>query len=238
MLSIVIDEQSKEFMSKNKEKLKQAVTKKTKYNKGFKAALNSKFDYTVKDVGSMFEAISIDVNADNLETVLNNLDLKGLSNDSKAYVEYLRSKERYEELLGFIRGIVMNTVADNICEVVDLDKESFFAGKNTKTVQAVLIITIQNMMKGDTVENMYGTMKGSDTMTAQNYLDTVRTKLNGILDKVLFENEDKISDKGTLVASDFDGIPELLMDIYGHKANVTKELKISLGAVKNILAAA
>lgn len=238
VLSIVIDEQSKELISKNKEKLKQAVTKKTKYNKGFKAALNSKFDYTVKDVGAMFEAISIDVNADNLETVLNNLDLKSLSNDSKAYVEYLRSKQRYEELLGFIRGIVMNTVADNICEILDLDKEAFFAGKNTKTVQAVLIITIQNMMKGDTVENMYGTMKGSDTMTAQNYLDTVRTKLNGILDKVLLENEDKISDKGTVVASDFDGIPELLMDIYGRKANVTKELKISLGAVKSILAAA
>ena len=238
VLSIIIDEQSKEFISKNKEKIKQTVTKKSKYDKGFKAALNSKFDYTVKDVKPLFEVISLDVNAGNLATILNNLNLNVLSTDSKAYFEYLKSKERYEELLGFVRGIVTNTVADDVSEVLNLDKGSFFNAKNTKTVQAILAVTLQQMMKGETIENLYGTIKGSDTMTAQDYLDTVKTKLNAMLEKVLSENENKISDKGTVAASDFDGIPELLLDMYGRKATVTQEVKISALAVKSILAAA
>ena len=38
--------------------------------------------------------------------------------------------------------------------------------------------------------------------------------------------------------ADFNGIPELLMDMYGRKATVNEEIKISALAVRSMLAAA
>ena len=75
-------------------------------------------------------------------------------------------------------------------------------------------------------------------MSAQEYLNSIRERINGDLDKVLRENEHKIVKVEPSAIADFNGIPELLSDIYGHKATVSNDVEVSLGAIKSILSAA
>ena len=59
------------------------------------------------------------------------------------------------------------------------------------------------------------------------------------MDEILRQSEYKIEkiEKAKAI-SDFNGIPELLMDIYGRKATVSKGAEISVNLVRNFLAAA
>ena len=234
--SIVVDDAT--VICDKRAENKKIRTKEQKYNKGYKAALSSKFDYTVNDIKSMFDIIQTDFDSKTLKEQIDGLDLSLLSDDSRTYVEYLKSNEKYEEILGFIRGAVMNTVANEISSVTDMDKNAFLNDKKNKMVQAILITTIQKIMNGETIENIYKETAGSDELSAQEYLNSIRERINGDLDKVLRENEHKIVKVEPSAIADFNGIPELLSDIYGHKATVSNDVEVSLGAIKSILSAA
>ena len=234
--SIVVDDAT--VICDKRAENKNIRTKEQKYNKGYKAALSSKFDYTVKDIKSMFDIIQVDFDSKTLKEQIDGFDLSLLSDDSKNYVEYLKFNKKYEEILGFIRGAVMNTVANEISSVMEMDKKTFLNDKKNKMVQAILISTIQKMMNGETIENIYKETAGSDELSAQEYLNSIRERINGDLDKVLRENEYKIVKIEPSAIADFNGIPELLSDIYGHKAAVSKDVEVSIGAIKSILSAA
>ena len=234
--SIVVDDAT--VICDKRSENKKIRTKEQKYNKGYKAALSSKFDYTVSDVKTLFDFMDIDLHSESLKEQLDNLNLSLLSNDSRSYIEYLKSGGKYEEILGFIRGIVMNTVAKDIAGIIDLDKDAVFNDKKNKTLQAILIITIQKMMNGESLEEMYKTTSGSDELSAKDYLDSIMFKINESLDKVLRENEYKITKQEPSAIADFNGIPELLSDIYGHRATVSNDVEVSIGAIKSILSAA
>ena len=234
--SIVVDDAT--VICDKRSENKKIRTKEQKYNKGYKAALSSKFDYTVSDVKTLFDFMDIDLHSESLNEQLDNLNLSLLSNDSRSYIEYLKSGGKYEEILGFIRGIVMNTVAKDIAGIIDLDKDAVFNDKKNKTLQAILIITIQKMMNGESLEEMYKTTSGSDELSAKDYLDSIMFKINESLDKVLRENEYKITKQEPSAIADFNGIPELLSDIYGHRATVSNDVEVSIGAIKSILSAA
>ena len=234
--SIVVDDAT--VICDKRSENKKIRTKEQKYNKGYKAALSSKFDYTVSDVKTLFDFMDIDLHSESLKEHLDKLNLSLLSNDSRSYIEYLKSGGKYEEILGFIRGIVMNTVAKDIAGIIDLDKDAVFNDKKNKTLQAILIITIQKMMNGESLEEMYKTTSGSDELSAKDYLDSIIFKINESLDKVLRENEYKITKQEPSAIADFNGIPELLSDIYGHRATVSNDVEVSIGAIKSILSAA
>ena len=132
----------------------------------------------------------------------------------------------------------MNTVAKDIASIIDLDEKDVFNDKKNKTLQAILIITIQKMMNGESLEKMYKTTTGSDELSAKDYLDSIKFKINENLDKVLRENEYRITKQEPSAIADFKGIPELLSDIYGHKATVSNDVDVSIDAIKSILSAA
>ena len=74
------------------------------------------------------------------------------------------------------------------------------------------------------------------------YLKSNKWRVGAILKKTslpsLRENEYKIVKIEPSAIADFNGIPELLSDIYGHKAAVSKDVEVSIGAIKSILSAA
>ena len=213
-------------------------TPERKYKKGLNAAMSTKFDYTVNDIMLALDILSVDVNADNLQEVINALNLSIFSNDARNYIEYQKSKNNYAEVLGFIRGAVMNTLAKDIAGIVTIDGEKFQRDIKTDEAQAILILTAQAMMQGKTLDSLYRTIEGSDELSARDYLESIRSKLNSKLEEILKGNEYKISKPapGTLV--DFKGIPELLMDDFKKEMSVGDDIKISALAVRSMLAAA
>ena len=132
----------------------------------------------------------------------------------------------------------MNTLTKSIAGIITVDGEKFQKDIKTNEVQAALILTLQAMMQGKTLDSLYRTIEGSDELSARDYLNSIRSKLNANLENILKENEYSISKPapGTLV--DFKGIPELLMDDYKKEMSVGDDIKISALAVRSMLAAA
>ena len=116
VVSIVVDDAR--VLSDKKEKLKQVKTKEQKYNKGYNASLSSKFDYTTRDIVSLSELLTADINDEesNLKTLWESVSINeiGLSQDTQSYIKYLLERERYEEALGFIRGVAMNSAEKSL----------------------------------------------------------------------------------------------------------------------------
>ena len=238
VVSIVIDNSI--VISDRKSKNKKATTNEQKYKKGLNAALSTKFNYAAnaEDLQKLIDSgiLSLDLNNRDTENIVRNLDLSWFSNDSKSYIEYQIQKGNYAEVLGFIRGITMNTVASKIGSVIDIDTSSLLSDRKNETLQAILIITIQKMMNGEKIEDMYK-MVSSSSESAQSFLNSIKERLNGDLDKVLRASEYGIDKVEPKAITDFTGIPELLSDMYGYKV-MAKEVIISVNSLKGILAAA
>ncbi|MCR4662422.1 MAG: hypothetical protein K5622_00860 [Endomicrobiaceae bacterium] len=215
-------------------------TPERQYKKGSNAAQNSKFNYTAESVESLRQIIPVlSTDLDNAETEIKKLNFKLFSTDAQIYLQYLQDKKKYTEMLGFIRGVVLNTVAEEITKLdsISVDGELFLKNKTNNVVQTILIMTVQQLANGKNIEDLFKQTGGSDTMTAKDYLDSLRTALNGKMEETLRNNEIKIN-TGKAALTDFNGIPELLMDMYGRKATVNEEIKISTLAVRSMLAAA
>ena len=242
VVSIVIDEDSKEFISKNKDRIKQTKSALSKYKKGSHAAQSSKFDYTVTDIVALKDILSMDVTkltAEDLKNKLNaQLENKGIfSVDARNYIEYLQLHDRYEELLGFIRGTVFNSAAKRITklEVISINNENFLKDKEKDSIQAILIMTVQHLVNGENLEELF-TSKEESELTAQQVFEQLRSK-SGNMDKVLRDNETRI-DTSRSALTPFDGIPELLMDSYRPESDINKGIEVSTEAVKSMLSAA
>ncbi len=252
VVSIVVNEDSKEFISKNKDRIRQMKTARAKFVKGLNAAQTQgkKFEYKaditdkwVLDV--LGEIVSTDASKDIDKNKLNNAINKirgSLSADAITYIEFLESKNgsgEYEELLGFIRGILFNSISEQLIKTGNLDEDSLYADRNSDRVQAILIMTAQRVLTGEKVEELLAKIEGSDDLTAERYLEAKIAKLNETMEEVLRDNDMRIDiSEEAIAAADFDGIPELLMDSYGQKATLGKDVEISIFAVKSMLSAA
>ena len=231
-----------------------------KYKKGMNAAQSSKFDYKVIDmekISALKYILSLDgISAGNIvksghsdeifeeATEIKNV-LELFSVDAQNYIDYLKSKGEYAQILGFIRGVVLRSVVQEIVdkEIISIDNEGFLADQKSNMVQTILIMTVQQLVNKEENESVDEVLKdlfalkgGSDEMTAKDYLEQIQSVLNVKMEEVLRKNETKI-DTSKAALSDFDGIPELLMDRYGRKVAV-QQLNISLNTVKSMLAAA
>lgn len=175
-----------------------------------------------------------------------------LSSDSKTYLEYLNAKAEkaepkeakmlYAEMLGFIRGIVLNTIAKQIVtlsdtDIININTKSFIEDKENNIVQAILIMTLQQLANGRSLERLFAQTYlvvsdavSDDTKSAEQTLKEFNEKL----DKVLRENETRID----ISENNFDGIPDLLMDRYRPEAILDKGINVSVMSVRSILRAA
>ena len=221
-------------------------TPERKYKKGLNAAMRMNSDYNVKDMQTLIDSniLSLDFRKIEEEKVLKFeiekiLNEKMFSYDATSYIEYQLSKENYTEVLGFIRGIVIKTVANDVGNILDIEKDTMIKDIQNNEVQAILIMTIQRMMNGEKLEKICEMSAGSDTLTVEDFLNGIRNKLNEKKDEILRQSEYKIEkiEKAKAI-TDFNEIPELLMDIYGRKVTISKGAEISANLLRNILAAA
>jgi hypothetical protein len=230
-----------------------------KYKKGINAAQSSKFDYKIIDmekISALKYILSVDGIAignivkseDGDEIFEATTGIKDIldmfSVDAQNYIEYLKSKGEYAQILGFIRGVVLRSVAQEIVdkEIISIDSEDFLADQKSNMVQAILIMTVQQIVNKEENKSVDEVLKdlfepkGDSDEIAKDYLDKIRSVLNVKMEEVLRKNETKI-EMSEAALSDFNGIPELLMDRYGRKVAV-QQLNISLNTVKSMLAAA
>jgi len=221
-------------------------TLKQQYAKGYNACLNSKFDYTTTNVKMLFSLISNDlINNENLAEILKNISTTQLSVDSKSYLEFLLSKGKYAEALGFIRGISMNSIRKEIINIladknINIDLEKMEKESNGKYQKALLILAIQLIISGENINDLLNDeFIDSDTITVKDYLDSIISKVNGNIGKILRENEYFITKvNNTLEAiSDFKEFNVLLLDNF-RRVEITDEVKVSVLTIKNILSAA
>jgi hypothetical protein len=252
IVGLVVDDAR--IFSGRKNKLRETNTKEEKYNKGYNASLSSKFDYTCNDVKLLAEYLSIDINDDNALKKLDELVEKlhndsselysSLSLDSRAYLGYLAGKGRYEEMLGFIRGIAMNSARTQIvkglnAKEVNLDMDKFAKEAGGKYQKAFLTVAVQLMMDDiDIIELLETDFIDSD-MTVKQYLDSVYEKVNINIEDILKQNEFKIERaKDTAkTIEDFKNYVVLLDNLKIVK-ETTANFDMSMKAVRSMLSAA
>ena len=162
-------------------------TPEKQYKKGSTAAQNSKFNYTAKSIESLRQIIPIlSADLNNAESAIAKINFSLLSADAQSYLQYLQDKKRYTEMLGFVRGVVLNTVAEEISksDVITIDEEKFLKDKTNNMIQAILIMTAQQLANGKNIKELFEQTGGSDTMTAKDYLDNLRSALNGKMEEI------------------------------------------------------
>ena len=272
---IVIDN-ARVFVGK-KGIIKQLFSKEHKYNKGYNAALSSKFDYTCADVKILANYLDIEIvdNKASEKTDEQKLDkqkldkqkleklkkilslygqnsreefsselLKNLSADSKAYLKYLADKNRDEELLGFIRGIAMNSAKTQVFKGLEekgfnLDMKKFAKEANGKYQKAFLTVAVQLMMEGTDITTLLETDYIDSSMTAKQYLDSVYEKVNINIEDILKQNEYKIerTQDTAKTIEDFKNYVVLLDNLRIIK-ETTVNYEMSVKAIRGMLAAA
>ncbi len=241
---IVIDN-ARVFVGK-KGIIKQLFSKEHKYNKGYNASLSSKFDYVCYDIAKLKEILAMDINNDEQLQILKTTDLSGLnlSADSLTYLEYLKSKERYEEMAGFIRGVAMNSARTQIInglkgKGIDLDMDKFVKEANGKYQKAFLTVAVQLMMEGTDITTLLETDYIDSSMTAKQYLDSVYEKVNINIEDILKQNEYKIerTQDTAKTIEDFKNYVVLLDNLRIIK-ETTVNYEMSVKAIRGMLAAA
>ncbi len=252
IVGLVVDDAR--IFSDRKNKLRESNTKEQKYNKGYNASLSSKFDYTCNDVKLLAEYLSIDINDDNALKKLDELVEKlhndsselysSLSLDSRSYLGYLAGKGRYEEMLGFIRGIAMNSARTQIikglnAKEVNLDMDKFAKEAGGKYQKAFLTVAVQLMMDDIDITELLETDFIDSDMTVKQYLDSVYEKVNINIEDILKQNEFKIErTKDTAkTIEDFKNYVVLLDNLKIIK-ETTANFDMSMKAVRGILSAA
>jgi hypothetical protein len=244
VIGLVIDN-ARVFVGK-KSIIKQLLSKEHKYNKGYNASLSSKFNYVCSDVTKLKDILSIDINNDEQLQKLKDIDLStlNLSTDSLTYLEYLKSKERYEEMAGFIRGIAMNSARSQIVNAlkekgVELDIEQFAKEANGKYQKAFLTVAVQLMMEGIDITKLLETDYIDSNMTTKQYLDSVFEKVNINIEDILKQNEYKIerTQDTAKTIEDFKNYVVLLDNLRIIK-ETTVNFDMSMKAVRSMLSAA
>jgi hypothetical protein len=218
------------------------MTPERKYKKGLNAAISTKFDYSISDIQMLIDSeilsLELETVSENVEKIRKLLRSKVFSSDAGNYIDYQLSKGNFEETIGFIRGSLMNSLVKDISDIIVIDEEKFRQEIKSSEVQAILIMTVQAMMQGKKLNELYEPTEGSYEMSAKDYLDSIRNKLNLKLDEILRKNEYGISKPAKDIALDFNGIPDLLMDGFKKQISVSDDVKISALAVRSILTAA
>lgn len=250
VVSIVVDDAR--VLSDKKEKLKQVKTKEQKYNKGYNASLSSKFDYTTRDIVSLSELLTADINDEesNLKTLWESVSINeiGLSQDTQSYIKYLLERERYEEALGFIRGVAMNSaekiLIDGLADMqIAIKKAEFKSAGNGMFHRAMHTLLVQLLMEGDDINSLLQDdyVLGEITMTAKEYLELIMVKVNKNAENILKDNEYKIKklseqdhDKAVF---DFQEFNLYVQDKFRER-DMVKNVKVSALAVRSILGAA
>ena len=226
--------------------IKQLFSKEHKYNKGYNASLSSKFDYICYDVSALAELLNIDINNEKDLNKLKNLDLSklSLSSDSLTYLEYLQKKANYEEMAGFIKGIVMNTARVQIIKElkekgIELDVDKFAKESNGKYQKAFLTVAVQLMIEDIDITKLLETDFIDSDMTTKQYLDSVYEKVNINIEDILKQNEYKIqrTENTAKTIEDFKNYVVLLDNLKIVK-ETTANFDMSIKAVRNMLAAA
>ena len=247
VVTIVVDDAR--ILNDKKEKLKQVKTKEQKYAKGYNASLNSKFDYTAKDIKELSVLLMADINdeEENLAALWEKMPIDDmtLSQDSKSYIKYLLERKRYEEALGFVRGIAMNSAGKilitKLAEMkISIDESKFRRVSGGMFQKALLTLLVQLLMEGEDIAALLQddyTVYGA--MTAKEYLESVMGNVNANIENIVNDNEHqikKISDTAKAIA-DFKEFNLLLQDMFS-EAKVIRNVKVSALAVRNILGAA
>jgi hypothetical protein len=242
VIGLVIDN-ARVFVGK-KSLIKQLFSKEHKYNKGYNAALSSKFNYTCLYVPALAEFLNIDINKDKDLRKLKNIDLSIFSSDSKTNLEYLIKKGNYEEMAGFIRGIAMNTARVQIIKGleekgINLDMDKFAKEAGGKYQKAFLTVAVQLMMEGINITELLETEFIDSNMTAKEYFDSIYKKVNINIEDILKQNEYKIqrTENTAKTIEDFKNYVVLLDNLKIIKENAVN-LDMSLKAVRSMLAAA
>ncbi|WP_413854371.1 hypothetical protein [Candidatus Ruminimicrobium bovinum] len=163
---------------------------------------------------------------------------------AQSYInEELLAKGKYIEAIGFILGVVENSVAEEVVKEFELgDGEKFIKEIGSNENQAILMAIIGQMIKGKNLEQIK--QKEND------YEEEVEMKYpNGVINlkdlvKIIKEeqnmNLDKILRTGidSETAEDVKGIKAILTDRYGADTTVEKAEVAATLAIRSMLAAA
>jgi hypothetical protein len=216
-----------------------------RYLKGLQAVLNSKFDYTVKDIMALKEILTIDFtnkSKEEIESMFSETVFNELSSDSQTYIKYLLSKGEYVEALGAVRAVAMNAVRNEIIEVnkVNIDIEKL--KKNDKFHQAFLTLALQLKLQGQDISKLItDDTKEFIEMNAEEYLSSITAQINGSIENILSNNEYAIKEiKAEQVKTAIDTLQNfnILFRERFTKREIPKQIKISIQATRSVLAAA
>ena len=172
----------------------------------------------------------------------------GLSQDTQSYIKYLLERERYEEALGFIRGVAMNSaekiLIDGLADMqIAIKKAEFKSAGNGMFHRAMHTLLVQLLMEGDDINSLLQDdyVLGEITMTAKEYLELIMVKVNKNAENILKDNEYKIKklseqdhDKAVF---DFQEVNLYVQDKFRER-DMVKNVKVSALAVRSILGAA
>ncbi|MBO7611003.1 MAG: M48 family metalloprotease [Elusimicrobia bacterium] len=246
VIGFVVD--NARLFADKKSKLRELLSKEHKYNKGYNASLSSKFDYVCYDVPKLETLLSIDINNEQQMATLQNINLENLelSPESFTYLNYLKNKGRYEEMLGFIRGIAMNSARVQIIGALtkqgaNLDMDKFAEEAGGKYQKAFLTVAVQLMMSDIDITELLKTGFIDSDMTMKEYLDSVYEKVNINIEEILKQNEfkiNKIKEEDTpKTIEDFKNYVVLLDNLKIVK-ETNANFDMSMKAVRNMLSAA
>ncbi|MDR1940812.1 MAG: hypothetical protein LBQ47_00595, partial [Endomicrobium sp.] len=231
-----------------KEEIKTAKTAKQKYNKGYNASLDSKFDYTARSA-ELFSLISKpveEVGAQEIKDIIEKKD-NGLSADSQSYIEHLLSKERYEEAAGFIRGAAMNAAQQQIIDAlaekgIEIKIDDFKKYTGGKYRKALLTLALQLQISGKTIKDLLNDdYTESGNMSAEQFFNSLTVEIGKNIDDILRDNEYEIKaikeqeeEKSVEMFKKFN---VLLQDKF-RQVKLNAKVLVSVNAVRNILSAA
>ena len=147
-------------------------------------------------------------------------------------------------MVGFIRGIVMNTARTKIIEGlkekgIELDIDKFAKEANGKYQKAFLTIAVQLMIEGIDITKLLETDFIDSDMTVKQYLDSIYEKVNINIEEILKHNEYKIQrvENTAKTIEDFKNYVVLLDNLKIVKES-TGSFDMSLKAVRSMLSAA
>ena len=244
VIGLVIDN-ARVFLGK-RSILKEIFSKEHKYNKGYNASLSSKFDYVCYDVTKLKDILAVDIDNEEQLERLKDIDLSSLSlsSDSLTYLEYLNKKGNYEEMVGFVRGVAMNSARAQIIKglkdkEIELDIEKFAKEANGKYQKAFLTAAVQLIMENVDITALLETDFIDSDMTTKQYLDSVYEKVNVNIEDILKNNEHKIrqTQNAEKTIEEFKNFV-ILLDNLKIVKEATADFEMSMKAVKDILSAA
>ncbi|MDR2191554.1 MAG: hypothetical protein LBO62_01565 [Endomicrobium sp.] len=236
-------------LSDIKEQRRNMSSEKQRYNKGYRASLNGRFDYTMADVSQVYGLISSDLTqfGNIRETIIDFLNrADSFSPDSKSYIDYLLNKGRYAEIAGFVRGAAMNSVKNEIAGIlktdginIDIDELQ----KDDMFMKSFLDLALKLKMQGADLKQLYfgGKSFESISVNAGDYIRDISLQLNVYIEKDIRDDEFSVAplEAGKLgEAEEIFGKFIVVLGEKFRKYDIPEEIIISLNAARAILSAA